>query len=302
MSVQHLDEAHSFLEDLAGNPPWFPYEPMLIPALFAATKEHSTISIEEITAIIEKSQKLAARVLSLANSALYALQSTVTSLQRAVVIIGFREVRSLVLTLGAVSIIRDAKLPKSCDAKELWRHQVRTAVIAKTLADAAAHGVGLPGGRPDGDLAITPDEAYIVGLLHDIGKIFIASGRPRAWEAIEELRKRDRLEFHQAEDAYWGLDHALIGAQVLRYWKLPLLLTDPINWHHAPALAPSFAPGARLLAAANIIAHKGLDADDALPPEAATLMPEGADIAALGAVVARALDQTASEEIMGLLD
>lgn len=302
MSLLHLDEARSFLEDLAGNPPWFPYEPALVPALFAASKEGSLFSFDDISALIERSQKLTARVLSMANSALYALQSTVTSLPRAVSILGFREIRTLVLTLGAVSVIRDAKLPKSCDVRELWCHQVKTAVIARVLAKAASQGTGLPGGKPDDGLELTPDEAYVVGLLHDMGKVFLASRRPRIWDAIQALRKREGLDFHEAEYAYWGMDHALIGAQILHFWQLPPLLTDPINWHHAPALAPVFASGARLLAAANIIAHTGLDDNGALPPAAAALAPEGADSAVLGACVAKALAETAPETMAGLLD
>ena len=314
MSVQHLDEARAFLEDLAENPPWLPYEPTLIPALFAATRDDSTVSIDDITALIEQSQKLATRVLSLANSALYALQSTVTSLRRAVSVLGYREVRTLVLMIGAVSTIREAKLPRGFDAKGLWRHQLRTAVIAKALADALLKGTGMPEGKPDNSLEMAPDEAYAAGLLHDIGKVFLASGRPKTWEAIETLRKRENGDFHKAEDAYWGMDHALVGAQVLHYWKLPLLLTDPINWHHAPGLAPAFAAEARLLAAANIIAHEGVlaapgaapanaaDAAETLPPAAAALCPEGSDPAVLGGVVAAALRESASDTLMGLME
>lgn len=301
MSAQHLDEARSFLEDLAENPPWLPYEPTLLPALFAATKEGSSVSIDDITALIEQSQKLATRVLSLANSALYALQSTVTSLRRAISVLGFREVRTLVVMVGAVSSIRGASLPKNFDARKLWRHQVLTAIVARSLADAFLKGVGLPGGRPDQTLEMAPDEAYVAGLLHDIGKVFLASGRPGTWETIDALSKRERIDFCKAEETYWGMDHALVGAQVLHYWKLPLLLTDPINWHHAPELAPAFAPEARLLAAANFIAHEGLDAEGALPQAALALCPQQADPGALGEVVAAALRDAQTEQLAGLV-
>jgi HD-like signal output (HDOD) protein len=296
MNTDRLEEARAFLEELSENPPWLPYEPMLLPQLFAATRDDSTASVDDLTVLIERSQKLATRVLSLANSALYALESTVTSLRRAVSILGFREVRTLVVMIGAVSAIKSAKLPKEFDANGLWRHQVKTASVAKGLATAVA---AMPA---SGGLEIAPDEAYAAGLLHDIGKVFLAAGRPKTWAAIEDMRAKTGVDFHEAEDAYWGMDHALIGAQVLHYWKLPLLLTDPINWHHAPEVAPAFALEARLLSAANLLAHKGLTEKDAVPAEIMPLLPAGIDPATTGARVKEALAEAGAEFFAELMD
>ena len=301
---EKLEEARGFLEELAESPPQLPYEPALMPMLFAATRENSTASIDDLTQLIERSQKLASRVLSIANSALYALESTVTSLRRAISILGFREVRTLVIMLGAVSAIKGAKLPKSFDATALWRHQLKTATVAKILTAELGGQGGLCGpGNPEPDCRLTmaPDEAYAAGLLHDIGKVFFAASRPGLWEAVEEIRQISSLKYYEAEDAYWGMDHALIGAQVLHYWKLPLLLTDPINWHHAPELAPAFKMEARLLAAANRIAHSGLTSEGALYGDAASLMPEGADPEALGGAVAAGLQNVDAETFVTLL-
>ncbi|MCL1940065.1 MAG: HDOD domain-containing protein [Desulfovibrionaceae bacterium] len=295
---ERLEEARRFLEELAESPPALPYEPELLPMLFAATRENSTASIDDLTALIERSQKLASRVLSIANSALYALESTITSLRRAISILGFREVRTLVVMLGAVSAIKGAKLPRNFDATALWRHQLKAATIAKTLAAELGGPAGIcgPAAIEENRLVMTPDEAYAAGLLHDIGQVFFAAGRPDVWEAVDDLRRKSSLESFEAEDAYWGIDHALIGAQVLHYWKLPLLLTDPINWHHAPGLAPAYKMEARLLSAANHIAHSGLDKEGALPEAVASLMPEDIDLVQLGTVVAQSLDNDAAAE------
>ncbi len=265
--------------------------------LFAATRERSTASVDDLTALIERSQKLASRVLAIANSAVYALEASVTSLRRAVSILGFREVRTLVIMMGAVSVIKGVKLPKSFDAVALWRHQLKTAAVAKALAAE----LGAFTAAREKSLLMAPDEAYAAGLLHDIGKVFFAAGRPALWEAVEELRQISSLQYFEAEDIYWGMDHALIGAQVLHYWKLPLLLTDPINWHHAPHLAPAFGAETRLLAAANRIAHCGLDEQGALRENALSLLPEGCDAAALGAVVARSLVNADAETFVALV-
>lgn len=302
MHTEKLAEARAFLEELAENPPWLPYEPTLLPLLFAATKEGSTASVDDLTLLIERSQKLATRVLSLANSAMYALESTVTSLHRAVSVLGFREVRTLVIMIGAVSVIKGAKLPKDFDATGLWKHQIMTATAAKTLTETLIRSGATQGAKPEDKLVMAPDEAYAAGLLHDIGKVFLAATRPRIWEAIEEIKQKAGMSFFEAEDAYWGMDHALVGAQVLHYWKLPLLLTDPINWHHAPRVAPAYAMEARLLSAANILANKGLTEEGILPAEANVLMPPESDAAALGAAVKAAFASSRMEAVGGLLD
>lgn len=295
MNTVRLEEARAFLEELSDNPPWLPYEPMLLPQLFAATKDDSTASVDDLTLLIERSQKLATRVLSLANSALYALESTVTSLRRAVSILGFREVRTLVVMIGAVSAIKGAKLPKGFDANGLWRHQVRTASLAKGLALAMTS-------LPDNGLEMAPDEAYAAGLLHDIGKVFLAAGRPAIWAEIEETRRQKNIDFSDAENEYWGMDHALIGAQVLHYWKLPLLLTDPINWHHAPEVAPAFGPEARLLSAANLLAHEGLPDEGPLPECVLALLPASVDPDKAASMVREAVAKTRTEYLSGMMD
>ncbi|MDR2605235.1 MAG: HDOD domain-containing protein [Desulfovibrio sp.] len=270
-----MQDARAFLEEIAGNPPGLPYDPLLLPKLFDASREGSRVSLEEITAGIGKSQDLAVRILSSANSALYALESTVTSLSRAVSVLGLKEVRNVALMVGADTWLRNAKLPAGFDAAGALRHQILAAELAQALART------LQGADPA--MRIKPDEAYAAGLLHDIGKVFLALRRPRVWAAVEELRAAARLSFAEAEDEYWSIDHALVGARVLQYWKLPLLLTDSISWHHAPQLAPDYAAEARLLCAADILAHEGLGPDGSLPARTADLLPENADLAALAA-------------------
>ncbi len=296
---QQLAEARDFLEELIVSPPQLPYEPSLLPKLFEATRENSTASIQDLTGLIEHSQKLAARVLTLANSACYALSSSVSSIGRAVSLLGFKEVRSLVVMIGAAAVIERGKRTPGFTGRQLWEHQLRTASIAKALT-AALHGAARPAGAGP-CVGFDPDEAYAAGLLHDIGKAFLAIGRPVVWAKIAQLRQERRCDFSEAETAYWGMDHGLIGAQVLHYWHLPLALTDAINWHHVTAVARTFQEEARLLAAANLLAHKGLAADGSLPPGALELLPQGAREQELSAAVWGALASSRAVIFAGMV-
>jgi putative nucleotidyltransferase with HDIG domain len=217
-----------------------PVSPQLFQTLFSLTSEQSRSSLVDIAKVIEKDQGLTVRILTMANSAYYGLQSQVGSVHRAVMILGLQEVRKLFLLLNIRSLEQrlDANL---FDISTHWRHQVDVAHAAKIMA----------GHDPDAD----PEELFTIGLLHDLGKMITALYRPDDWKAILALYSANSDPLFAAEDAYWGLDHALIGAMTLKSWFLPASLTEPINWHHAPELAKDFGVQARMIRLADVLVH-----------------------------------------------
>lgn len=281
--MQLAEKSRAFLHRLLRNSPKLPFEPTLLPMLFAMTRDDSSTSTSTLIALIERSQKLAIRMLARANSVVYGLAFRVSTLQQAVHILGIREIRLLVIQEGMSILISEVKLPKDFDINKLWTHQLKVAAIAKSLAAVLGGPSGIcgPSAKEEDRLNMAPDEAYIAGLLHDIGKVFFAASRPDLWETVEKIRQDGEQRYFEVENEYWGIDHALIGAEVLHAWKLPLLLTEPVNWHHAPELATIHKMAARILAAANCIEHNGLAGANGLCEEAVSLLPEGIDTAAL---------------------
>ncbi|UZP67351.1 HDOD domain-containing protein [Desulfovibrio mangrovi] len=243
--MQHHMEAQDFLADLLQSMQDLPYEPSLLSDLFSLTKDNSPASLEAIGQTIARGQGLAARVLSIANSAYYGLQSEVSSVSRAVAVLGLKEVRNLVLAIGVAEIASKRKMPKKFEIAEYWMHQVGVGEAARLIALHAAK----KGEKED------PDTLYTAGLLHDLGKLFIASFRPLTWAAIRKLRDTAQISDAEAEDRYWGMDHAVIAAHVLSYWNLPDVLTDPISWHHQPRLAGEHKCAAAMLHVANALLH-----------------------------------------------
>lgn len=275
--LQYLEKARELLNELAETPPRVPYEPELLPMLFSATRENSSASMDDIARLIERSQNLATRLLNIANSAYYVLEFKVTSLSRAISVLGLKEVRSLVLTVCMITAIKGVKLPKTFDTHALWVHHIRTATYAKALT-AAIQGEAAPKKLgPENKLSFDPDEAYVAGLLHDIGKVFLASSRPEVWQAIQDMCKAENIEHSEAEMELWGMDHGILGSRVLHTWKVPLLLTDAINWHHAPQLAPQGRLEAGLLSAANRLDNAGFTPGDPIDAEIMELLPQGVD-------------------------
>lgn len=294
-----LEEARIFLNELSEKPPKVPYEPELIPTLFAATQDSSTASLDSIAKLIERSQNLATRVLTIANSAYYVLEFKVTSLARAIGVLGLREVRAMVLMVAMVSAIKGVKLPPGFDAHALWQHNLQTATLAKALAQGIKGDAAPKVLAPENTLAMEPDEAYVAGLLHDLGKIFLASIRPEIWLAIEDLRKKENCGFAEAEIQYWGMDHGIIAARVLHTWKVPLLLTDAINWHHAPQLAPEGKLEAGLLAAANKLANADYKPGSEIPLEIMALLPKDVDASRLADSIGSKLEKDDSSSLSG---
>ncbi|WP_291301578.1 HDOD domain-containing protein [Desulfovibrio sp. MES5] len=295
--MQPQEDARACLQELQQKPPMLPFEPDLLPMLFAATKNSSATPAKGLVTLIERSQKLTTRVLATANSAAYGQEFKVSTLHRAINILGLKTIRTLVVMVGMAAVIKGANLPKSFDIKELWKHELATAAIAKILAAelGGLDGVWGPSADEKNRLLMDPDEAYIAGLLHDIGKVFFAACRPELWETMTNTCKECCRQYFEVENNYWSMDHALIGAVVLYQWKLPLILTEPINWHHSPDMAPTCKLEAQLLAAANIIARNPPDADGRLCEKAAAFLPENCDQTAIAAAIAQYFSTTETE-------
>ena len=259
------EKAQAYLSGRAENAPELPFEPTLLPGLFASTSSAAMSSTAHVAALVERSQGLASRVLRLANSAYYGMQTEISSLTHAIRLLGLNEVRVIVLQLGVASAIRKLNLPKYYPFQEQWEHQLLTANLGKAMAKA------IPATAFSTESA-SPDDIYAAGLLHDVGKMLIAANCPDDWQAINDLAACEEIPFYQAEEDYWGIDHSVAGARLVTFWGLPPRLTEVVGWHHAPRHAGAeFKNATSILAAANILSHYPLAAltgGDAEPDDA----------------------------------
>lgn len=236
------ERGQRFLLDLPAIRNDLPFSPDLLTRLFRLTDDGGTTPLEAIASAIAEDQGLSTRVLAMANSAFYGLQSQVRSVGRAVAVLGLREVRGLVLALGMRGLAAKRPLPPGFALTPYLEHQLAVAVTAMALA------------RKTG--VMDPDDAFTAGVLHDLGKLLTALYRPDDWLAEEALVAAEDLPWHEAEERRFGLDHGLIGAMVLRSWNLPEQLTEPVNWHHAPEAAPGPREPGRLLCLADACARE----------------------------------------------
>lgn len=183
-------------------------------------------------------QGLTARVLRVANSSFYGLQSRVGTINEAVVVLGFRAVRSMVLAVGVNGAFR-ADLCPGFDPRAYLCHGVGTALAARELAAAAGHN---------------PELAFTAGILHDIGQLVLAANFPTLYAQVIAHAQQQDVDILSAERVVLGIDHTEAGALLAESWRFPPMLALAVSGHHAP---PADAPAslAGLMHVADAVAH-----------------------------------------------
>jgi putative nucleotidyltransferase with HDIG domain len=186
-----------------------------------ASFSNEEVDVEQIARQIARDQGLTARVLRVANSSFYGLQSKVGTINEAVVVLGFRAVRSMVMAVSMNGAFRVDQC-HGFDAAGYLRHGVGVGLAARALAPLAGKNAEL---------------AFTGGLLHDIGQLVLASNFSVQYALALEYRKKHDCPLVVAERDILGLDHAEVGGLLAEAWRFPDSLHQAVADHHAPASA-----------------------------------------------------------------
>lgn len=175
----------------------------------------------DLNKVISLDPVLTGQVLKLINSAYYSLMNKVTSLTRAIIMLGLNTVKNLALSTAIIRSVGQAKKSKALPINEFWAHSIGVGVMAKLLAAER----GMPLGERE--------EYFVAGLLHDLGKI------PFGDEYIEvlNLTRTTQEPLVQVEQRLMEIDHEEVGNMIASKWKLNAVITDAICHHHSPQLA-----------------------------------------------------------------
>jgi putative nucleotidyltransferase with HDIG domain len=188
--------------------------------------------IRQLSHLISSDSGIAAKVLRLANSVHYGLPRKITDMSQALAYIGLDELfRMIVLLSAQPALNRDKGL-------NLWAHTIETAYFAEILAKRVRN--------------IDPHEAFVAGLLHDMGKSLLLYYFPKAYGRAMELAQSG-TPTQIAEVMVFGIDHAEIGAWLMEHWEMPTDLCHAVRYHHVGDL--SNKPLAHLVSLANGLAH-----------------------------------------------
>lgn len=245
------DQLHQVLgRDVADLPP-LPF----VAHRLAMALESTETTISDLAYLIGMDQSIAAKVLRLVNSSYYGFPRQVTTLSHAVAILGFNTVRNIALATGASD---NLALPRHSpvDATKFWEHAIGVAIGAQLLAKRK----NLP--------AKVGEEAFLAGLLHDVGKLFLCQHFPHRYRTAIRSAWEEKCRISVAEQTHCGATHSLVGKRIAEKWNLPATLAATIRHHHNPVQAETCFEVTALVNAGDVLvraARVGFIGDP-LPP------------------------------------
>jgi putative nucleotidyltransferase with HDIG domain len=182
----------------------------------------SDSSAAELAKIISKDPALATKILRVANSPYYGFARKISTIEWAIVALGFESLRETILSLTLIDLFKGGVM-KNFDPRKFWKHAIDTGTAGRSLARELRYRI--------------PGEAYAAGLLHDIGTLVLYRYFHEDFEEISRLVSEENLQPSQAEVVVTGTTHGEIGAWLASKWNFPAYLVEAIQFHHAPAFA-----------------------------------------------------------------
>jgi len=168
--------------------------------------DQSNTSFAQLDKIVRADQNMSTMILKAANSSFYSRGNQVTSLQHAIAMLGFRVVRSLAMAANSKSLFESGKYSRF--QRYVWKHSTVTGVISREIA-IRLHKSELQ------------EEAFVAGLLHDIGKVILNIIDRRKFIQVLDIIGEEDIQFIEAENRIFGVNHMVVGQKASAHWKLP---------------------------------------------------------------------------------
>jgi putative nucleotidyltransferase with HDIG domain len=240
------------------------------------------VTVAVIAEYIGLDQALAAQVLQIANSVTMGYLRNCSTIREGVMRIGLKKLKSLLLATNVVSSMQNQKLAGyNLGAGELWNHSTTTAIVCEKVA----REVGYP----------EPEEAYVSGLLHDIGKLILDQFVLNDYTRIVLFKKQYQLSLWQVEDKLIGINHARVGSLIGERWSFPPSLIDAISFHHYPNQSRDYQRLSAIVNLGNSITAQQYQANNDL--FSGQLHPDTTEILKLSQARLDAVRQTVIESI-----
>lgn len=184
--------------------------------------ENPKTSASILGKMISNDQGLVTKILTIANSPLHGIPRRVATIDFAIVVLGFTQVKNIVIALSMMDTLKVVGNRKF-DQKRYWIHSILTAAASKRIADDLGYQ--------------TSGEVFTAGLLHDLGIPIIYKFFNKEYKQIVDAVSKTDISYLEAEEKFLGITHQEIGRYLLDRWNLPISIADVISFHHQPSKA-----------------------------------------------------------------
>lgn len=181
------------------------------------------VSIDEITDLLLQDQVLTTRVLRLISSPYFSPLQHLRTMKEAIVYLGLDCIKEAVFTCSVIDLFRATG--DGLHRSAIWAHALGVAQVSKTLAEQVEYPNAF--------------SAYVAGLLHDIGAVFLSSYRGKEFKAAVSLAQTEGIGLYESENRLFGVSHCEIGAVLAVGWQVDKPVTDSILFHHDLESAPA---------------------------------------------------------------
>jgi len=209
-------DAQTFLKKLDTIPD-IPTLPSIVFKINEMLQDYDT-SIKKLGKIIEKDPAMVTKILRLVNSSFYGFRSRIKSIPHAVIVLGFNTIKNAVVSVSIINTFSEKETYEGFEITDFWKHSIAVAVTSRYLAEQS---------KLD-----SPDDCFVAGLLHDIGKVVLSQHFTELFGQVWELVKGNGLSFYEAEKKVLPTNHAQIGGYLAKKWQFPVSLIDSITYHH----------------------------------------------------------------------
>jgi len=203
--------------------------------------EEPGASATKLAQIINKDQAMVTKILSVANSPLYGIPRRVSTIDFAIIILGFNHIKNIIIALSMIDAFKSVTGEKF-EQQKYWLHSLIVATLSKKIADDLGHRTG--------------GEVFTAGLLHDLGIPIIFKYFNKDYVDIITSAESSGNSIYETESIFLGLTHAKIGRFLIDKWNLPLSLANSIEYHHNPSKCPTDPVVPAIIHLADIITQK----------------------------------------------
>jgi putative nucleotidyltransferase with HDIG domain len=187
-----------------------------------AVVDDNLSSVRKLESVIENDPPIAAKILSVANSAFWGFNTPAKNLSTAIIRIGFNNVKNIAVGISLMTVLNGGRHRGSLGYERIFNHSVAVGFIASLISEKLKMG--------------SAEEALISGMLHDIGFLVLSRYFPDSYEEVLQALKEDK-GLIDAEIEVLNFTHADIGRWLAEKWNLPDAISDTISFHHMPSLA-----------------------------------------------------------------